>query len=219
MNTAVIVASGKGTRTGLDFNKNLLKINGLTFIEILVDKFLNTRLFDEIIVTTNEESQSAVQSIVQKYSSVKVILGGEERAESVYAGIAEASNEVIFIHDGARPYLEEAVILNMAKIVEEEKKINCFGLGVSVVDTINVVVDGRLMNVLDRRELMAMQTPQVVRKKKYVEIYNAEEKKRTNFTDETSLFYSAGEEVRIIPGDLKNIKITNKEDVERLSDE
>lgn len=219
MNTAVIVASGKGTRTGLDFNKNLLKINGLTFIEMLIDKFLNTKLFDEIIVTTNKESQSAVQSIVQKYSGVKVILGGEERAESVHLGIAEASNEVVFIHDGARPYLEEATILDMAKIVEEEKEINCFSLGVGVIDTINVVIDGRLVNVLDRSELMAMQTPQVVRKKKYLEIYSTEEKKGISFTDETSLFYSAGEEIRIIPGDLKNIKITNKEDVERLSDE
>ena len=110
--TAVIVAAGSSARMGRD--KQLLPLLGKPVLAHSIAAFEDSRVVDNIVVVTAEDSLLEVQKLIKSYGFQKVtdiVTGGETRAQSVKNGIAAIGlqSDIVLIHDGARPLVTSEI--------------------------------------------------------------------------------------------------------------
>lgn len=208
MYSIVITAAGSGSRAGLGYNKMLYKIDGITLLEKSVQIFANNNLFNELIVTASQVDYPLYTEILKNYN-VKLVIGGKERMNSVYQGVLEATNNTVFIHDGARVYLDNALIDRLSSY---DQAYDGLALATPVVDTTLLVEDNQIKQILNRDKLFNMQTPQVVNRNKYLEAYGQAITEEALFTDEMSLLTNYGYNCHIVKSEGYNKKLTNPED-------
>ena len=207
---AIIAAAGSSSRFKQG-QKLLQDLNGKVVIERTIETFNNHPMIDEIVICTSENIIDEIKKIAENYPKVKkVILGGDQRQDSVLKGLKELKNtDFVAIHDGARPLITAEIITNTIKTAIEFEHATC---AVQVKDTIKKVMDGKIVETPNRQQLWQVQTPQVF---KYKEILDAHLKfQGENFTDDTLLIEEIGKSVYIVNGCYKNIKITTPEDID-----
>jgi 2-C-methyl-D-erythritol 4-phosphate cytidylyltransferase len=216
MNGVVIVAAGSGSRMKRDINKQFIKLDGKEIIAYTIEKFYKSEDIDDIVIVIKEsEEKYFIENIINKYGfdNIKLAYGGKERQDSVYNGIKKLNRncEIVLIHDGARPFVNEDIIKNS---IEEAKENNAVVVGVPVKDTIKVVdSDGNIVDTPNRSLLWSVQTPQSF---KYEIITKAYEYAYSNDyygTDDAMLVEHIGYNVKMIEGSYDNIKITTEEDL------
>lgn len=216
MNGVVIVAAGSGSRMKRDINKQFIKLDGKEIIAYTIEKFYKSEDIGDIVIVIKEnEEKYFIENIINKYGfdNIKLAYGGKERQDSVYNGIKKLNRncEIVLIHDGARPFVNEDIIKNS---IEEAKENNAVVVGVPVKDTIKVVdSDGNIVDTPNRSLLWSVQTPQSF---KYEIITKAYEYAYSNDyygTDDAMLVEHIGYNVKMIQGSYDNIKITTEEDL------
>ena len=216
MNGVVIVAAGSGSRMKRDINKQFIKLDGKEIIAYTIEKFYKSEDIGDIVIVIKEnEEKYFIENIINKYGfdNIKLAYGGKERQDSVYNGIKKLNRncEIVLIHDGARPFVNEYIIKNSIK---EAKENNAVVVGVPVKDTIKVVdSDGNIVDTPNRSLLWSVQTPQSF---KYEIITKAYEYAYSNDyygTDDAILVEHIGYNVKMIEGSYDNIKITTEEDL------
>ena len=216
MNGVVIVAAGSGSRMKRDINKQFIKLDGKEIIAYTIEKFYKSEDIGDIVIVIKEnEEKYFIENIINKYGfdNIKLAYGGKERQDSVYNGIKKLNRncEIVLIHDGARPFVNEYIIKNSIK---EAKENNAVVVGVPVKDTIKVVdSDGNIVDTPNRSLLWSVQTPQSF---KYEIITKAYEYAYSNDyygTDDAMLVEHIGYNVKMIEGSYDNIKITTEEDL------
>lgn len=215
--SVIIAAAGKGKRMKAERNKQYLYLEDRPILVHTVSVFERCKEVDEIIIVTGEkEVEFCYNEIVKKYSFkkvVKVIAGGLERQDSVYAGILALSPqcEIVMVHDGARPFVTKAQVL---KSIEAAQRYTAVGIGVPVKDTIKVVDDqGMIKDTPDRKTLWAMQTPQTFTYSVLRKAYESALQGGFVGTDDTGLVERIGIPVKMLEGTYENIKITTPEDI------
>ncbi len=209
----IIVAAGSSTRMGT--NKQFLEIAGIPVIARTLQAFQNCEVVSRIILVTRAEDIFSLQSLGSVYGISKlsdIVCGGNSRQESVLKGFERLAKDEknVLVHDGARPLVSDKVITSVAAALENHSAVTC---AVKVKDTIKQIDEnGKVIKTLIRDSLVAVQTPQGVRKDEYL---NAVEKAEdvSVFTDDMSVMESAGFDVFTVEGDYKNIKITTPEDI------
>lgn len=215
MNIALVLASGSGTRmVGLNTPKQFCLVNNKPLFLYSVEAFDKNLSIDAIVIVTQSNFVGKVQNICDENALFKVRLvtaGGETRQESVYKGLKAIKefaqeDDVILIHDSARPLISQDIINN--NIVGCEK----YGSVETAVKTNDTILKaGEESNeVLDRSNLYQVQTPQTF---KYSIILKAHEealkKGITSATDDAQLV----DGVRIVNGESTNFKITTIQDL------
>jgi len=121
------------------------------------------------------------------------------------------SNSYVLIHDGARPFVSDDIILRCADCVVEKK--GC-GAGVLVKDTIKQTgIENIIEKTLDRSNLWAIQTPQAFALDDILALHNKAESDNLDFTDDTALYEYYGKASYMVEGSYSNIKITTPEDL------
>ncbi len=208
MYSVVITAAGSGTRANLGYNKMLYKIDGITLIEKAVQIFANNSKFNQIIVTASETDLAEYKQILSKYD-VNLIVGGKERMDSVANGIKAATNEIVYVHDGARVFLDDNLL---QRLFTFNKNFDGLALALGVTDTTLQVIDGKISKVLERSTLFNMQTPQVVNRQVYINCYEQAIANNQIFTDEMSMLCAYGYNCQIVESESYNIKLTKPED-------
>ena len=204
----IIVASGKGVRANLGYNKAFYKMkDGRTVLECSASLFIKDEDCQNIIVVTNEESFDQVF----KNEKVSVVAGGEQRKNSVYNGLKKVSSEYVLIHDAARPFLKEES-LNALK--EEINKNKAAILARKAIDTIKVVDNNLIQKTLDRNTIYMAETPQGFETSLIKKCY--EECENKSFTDDASLVEYLGYRVYIVEDKYNNRKLTTQDDFESL---
>ncbi len=202
---AVVVASGRGTRMRLNFNKVFLTIGNKTILERACLPFLEDKDCQRVVVVTQKENFE----LVVKHEKILLAEGGAERKDSVCSGLALCKSRYVLIHDGARPFLESE---DLEKLKNELKTCDAAILARRSTETVKRVVNGVITGTLDREQLMFAQTPQGFRRKLLKEAY-ASLGERQNYTDDASVMEAYGQEVRVVPGSPRNRKITYIEDL------
>lgn len=211
--TAVVAAAGHSARMGED--KLLLPLGETPVILRTLRALENSAAITEIILVTREELLVPLGQLCREAGLGKVtklIVGGETRTDSVLAGIREADPgaELIAIHDGARPLVTEEIIgTAVAKALER----GAAAPAVPVKDTVKRAVNGVVTDTPDRRELFAVQTPQVF---EHGLILGALEKARADgvaLTDDCAAVERLGMPVYLTGGSYENIKLTTPEDL------
>ena len=176
----------------------------------------------KICVVLQEEDEIWDSLAISKSEKIITCDGGTSRMESVHLGLkclleTEDKNELIAIHDAARPCLIEAELNLLLSKAEEEIKNEGDGafLAYQPVESVNIVTNGTVKESLERNKIWLSSTPQVFR---MIDVYNsiesaiAEEK---IFSDEVSSVsnYLKGQ-IHAIPCSKSNFKVTRKEDFE-----
>lgn len=207
--SAIIVAAGNGTRMKLGYNKVYHRIDGLTILERTMHVFEKDDRCTQIIVVT-EGTDYKLQT--NRYNGkIVVVRGGKTRQESVQNGLFAAKEKIVFVHDGARPYVTEECIDRLCKSMETN---DAAILMVAAKDTIKTVKDGFVETTPSRESLMHAQTPQAFKTSLLLDCYKQAELENFIGTDDSSLVEKYGNtKIAVVEGDYRNIKITTIEDL------
>lgn len=208
--SAIILCAGKGSRSGLNYNKMLYRFQDKTVYEMTMELFLNDKRCKQIIVVTKKDEINDLKKLIMS-NKIEYIFGGQERQDSVYNGLQVVNQNYVLIHDGARPYLK---IENVNDLLSCLKSNDACLLSVPVKDTIKVCKDGKVLETLPRTMLMQAQTPQAFKTSLIKECYQLGKDNNVMATDDTSLVEKFKNiEIKTVMGSYDNIKITTPEDL------
>ena len=196
----IVVAAGRGSRFG-----------GAKQYETLGDK----RVLDWALGAARAVSEGVVLVVPpdaagRKESGVDAVVpGGSTRSGSVRAGLAAIPGDadVILVHDAARPLAP--VALFEAVVAAVRAGADCAIPAVSVSNTVKRVVDGRVVETIDRADLVEVQTPQGFAAAALRAAHAAE----TDATDDAHLVEQTGGSVVVVAGDPANLKLTHPHDL------
>lgn len=211
--SVLIAAAGNSTRMG-GKNKQFLTFGGKPVLAHTLLSFSAIPEITELVIVTRKEDIPLVENLVRDFSIPKVekiIPGGNTRQESVFAGLTHITEDIVLIHDGARPFVKEAEI---RQLINTLTTCPAAALGVPAKDTVKRVdSDGLVIETLPREELWQIQTPQGFRTKEILAAHQTAVKQGISVTDDCALAEYTGIPVRIVSGSYQNIKITTPEDI------
>ena len=221
MNIAIIFAGGVGTRMNTkDRPKQFLMVHGKPIIVHTIEKFQEHAEIDGIIVVCVKDWINYMKEMQFRYrldKIAKIVPGGKTGQLSIYAGLKAAEDifgvddNIVLIHDGARPFISERIINEGIKFAEI---YGAAAPGVMPKDTIKVKNEKNFsIDTPNRANLVSIQTPQVF---KFDEILECHEKIRYNgekVTDDTMVVEKYGYSVYLYDGEYTNIKVTTPEDL------
>ncbi len=218
MVTAVILASGKGTRMGAGLDKCFLSLGPKPVVAWSLLAFEKCSEIDRIILTVRKDQLAAARGLQMMFGISKlqkILVGGNRRQDSVQTALNEIDpfeTRYVVIHDAARPCITPELIRETLKFAKR------YGSGIAaspMVDTVKVAGKGMMTeSTPDRSTLWAVQTPQAFAADKLIAAYKAfaDDKKR-EFTDDAAVLEATGEPTRLVKWDTPNIKITTPIDL------
>lgn len=229
-NTAIVLAAGSGKRMNSTVAKQYLMLKDKPVIWYALKTFEESLVVDNVILVVGSgEVEYCSKHIVEKYGFAKVravIEGGAERYLSVWEGlkwIAEHLDEegqgIVFIHDGARPFVNEQIIRDTYCAAKEYEA--CVA-AMPVKDTIKIGdEEGFAVQTPNRRSVWMVQTPQVFDRSMITDAYRALveqldtlKKQGIEITDDAMVVETMmGRKVKLVPASYENIKITTPEDM------
>jgi 2-C-methyl-D-erythritol 4-phosphate cytidylyltransferase len=210
---AVIVAAGRGERLGLDRPKAFAKLADRLLLAESLERLDSSDWIDSIVVAAPPDWEEPVILLAEELSTSKVVAavpGGETRSASVRAGLAEVDDDatVVLVHDAARPFLPEDVIERLLTALNE----GWDGVvpGLPIRDTVKRVEGDRVAETVDREGLVVAQTPQAFVWPTLRDAAAGGE----DATDCAALVESRGGRVKVVPGDPRLVKITDRTELE-----
>ena len=218
----LIVAAGRGARSGLDRNKVFFEIDGRSVLSRCLDVFADPELLDGVALVISREDEAEYRALTAREGECplvkRVVYGGATRQESVYNGLLALpeDTEVVAVHDAARPFVTREIVRST---VESALKYGSGIIAVPVVDTIKQIgPDGRVSS-LDRSTLRAGLTPHALNYRRLMEYHRRAREDGVAVTDDAMLFEHYEGDVRLVyvEGAEKNIKLTTKADFEKLN--
>ena len=213
---AIIAAGGRGARLGGPVHKQLRTVGGRTLLERSIAPFDASARIGEIVLVLPPELLASPPDLIRRIRTpVRLVAGGARRQDSVAAGLAAIApaSELVVIHDAARPFCTPELIDRTIDAAAE------FGAATAALPAFDTVKEGRLADgvavvgaTLPRERLFLVQTPQAFRVSL---LRDAVERGRdgAEATDETTLVERAGHPVRLVPGDVRNFKVTSAADL------
>lgn len=232
---AVITAAGQSRRMKLNIKKEYLSLpdygEGATVISECLFKFLQTQLFDNIVITIPEKDISTANNLIFQDKRIEEALSGrqtkilftagaETRQASVFNALIKLKElqekygenfKYVLIHDGARPWLSTSLI---KKICSSLKKHDAVIPGYQAVDTQKLAdKSGKIIQHLKRSIVYSVQTPQGFDFEKILAAHQKAENNGKEYTDDSEIYGEFEGDVFICTGEISNKKITFKEDI------
>jgi len=210
---AVIPASGTGTRFGGKTPKQFLPICGEPILKRTLEVYESCSFVDEIAVSVPEGYIEQVRGY--GFNKLKhVVKGMSARADSVFAALKaiDPFDGVVLVHDGVRLFVTEELIKSVACEAYEH------GAAIAAVPILETVKladkNGLVADTPDRKMLWRAQTPQGFRYGMILRAYEQAAKDGVlhEATDDSYLVERLGLPVRLVEGDVLNMKITSKQD-------
>lgn len=215
MNIAVILSAGVGSRMKNVLPKQFIEVDNKPVFLYTLEKFLLNKNIDKIILVINKDFADLYEYYLNKYSinNVELVNGGNTRQLSTFNALSYlkdkcASDDIILIHDGARPLITQQIIDENISLCQKNKNPV-----VTVINIVDTIVD-KEYNLLDRNNLLSVQTPQTFI---FDQIYSIHQKCLDdgiiNPSDDAQLAKNYGHKITYANGSRLNIKITEPEDL------
>ncbi|QAV34005.1 2-C-methyl-D-erythritol 4-phosphate cytidylyltransferase [Fervidobacterium changbaicum] len=217
---ALLMFGGIGSRFGWDKPKQFYVIDEIrnkTLLEFVVEKFVNFKLFDRIIIVCPENYLSESKTLLSDYINlVDFVTGGGTREHSVWNGLnflkdLAGQEDIVVIHDGARPLVSKKIV---QQNIEAASGYGAVVTAINTTETVSYSEDGsKVDEIIPRSKVFIHQTPQSF---KYHLIKSAMESQLDSlhlFTDEASIVLNAGHDVYYVTGSRLNLKVTTMEDM------
>ena len=218
---AVILAGGSGTRMkSAKLPKQFLTIKGEPILRLTLDKFVACPGIDHIVLAAPAIWMAHTKDLLagEHYQGVHVCEGGSTRQESLYNALKyieanfEVDDETIVVsHDVARPFVS-------LRIIEDNicgvKELGAVDTVIPATDTIVQSSDGVIIsNIPDRVQMYQGQTPQSFKLRTFTRIYETlDDAYLARVTDAARILAEHGCTVKLVQGELFNIKITTEYD-------
>lgn len=208
----MVVAAGTGSRLG-GTPKQFRMIGGRPMVAWSLEAALTTADAAVVVVPAGE---IPVAGSLDRMN-VDVVVGAATRSGSVRAGLEAlvgraGDDDVVVIHDAARPLATPGLFA--AVVAAVRNGADAAVPGVPVVDTVKRVVDGQVVETLDRDELMVVQTPQAFVMGALRRAHHGD----PEATDDAGLVEAAGGTVAVVPGETANRKVTLVDDLTVVED-
>jgi len=205
----VLVSAGKGLRLGQQVPKAAVSIAGKTLLELSLERIAEFKP-DQLVVVAPEDLKADFEKMTSEFfPKYVVVAGGTTRQQSVAAGIAEVTADLVLVHDAARAFTPSAVFDRVSAALSEA---DCVVPAINLSDTVKQVAEGTVDKTLDRQSLRLIQTPQGFRTSTLREGLRSTTE---DFTDEAGLLESLGIPTVVVEGHESAFKITTPADLER----
>lgn len=202
-------------RMGSEMPKQFLEIGGKPILRHTVERFLSAVEDLEIILVIHPDFRqywkdyNRACDFLDRYILAE---GGITRFHSVQNALKYVQDgSIVAIHDAVRPIVGTELI---RRLFAEAETWPAVIPAVPVVDSLREI-SGDSSSPVDRSRFVCVQTPQVfqadVLKAAYRQAYSQV------FTDDASVVEAYGCQVRLVPGEKTNIKITTREDLSLAS--
>ncbi len=209
--SVVILAAGRGDRMQTGENKVFVPICGQALICHTVSAFVRIPELDNLVLVVHPDEMEKVRQLVQPITNhFRLVKGGETRRDSALAGVRAATEDLVLIHDGARPFPSSTLIQHVLTAARLKNAVIPI---LAVPDLLHRVgATGRIEKTPDLSEqsLVRAQTPQGFRRDL---ILSCLEAASPEIYDDATAILLAGESVATVPGEPANIKITRLEDL------
>src|ERR1700733_6468817 len=221
--TAILPASGLGTRMGAETPKQFLELDGTPIVIHSLRRVAACPLVTDIIVATRAGVMASLQSTIRLErvtQTVRVVRGGDSRQDSVAQALREVPDdtEIVLVHDAVRPFV---TVDQITRVIEEARKCKAAILGIPAMDTVKEVKRASLpedvaliTGTIPRERVVLAQTPQVFSAKLLQEAFARGAADGGNASDEAGLVERIGHDVHVVLGSERNIKITRPADME-----
>jgi 2-C-methyl-D-erythritol 4-phosphate cytidylyltransferase len=208
---AIVLAAGSGRRFGGD--KLFVALGGRPVLTWSLAAMEQSADVSFVVLVLSEHLLEAGKRLVRTSGFTKVrtiCAGGARRQDSVFNGLqAAACARWVLIHDGARPFVDPAMIRRGFAAACQ------FGAAIAAIpvkDTVKIVAPlGMIESTPQRSLLWAAQTPQIFQTQQLLEAYASQG--GVEVTDDAALLERAGRPVGIFEGSYRNLKITTVEDL------
>lgn len=220
---AVVLAGGRGTRMSSDVPKQYMNIAGHPLIYYSLKVFEDSFVDEIVLVCGETDIEFCRKEIVEAngFKKIrKIVAGGKERYHSVANGLQAIDDcDVVFIHDGARPFVTQDVL---KRAYEETLLHKATVIAVPSKDTVKIADgEGYAASTPNRSDVWIIQTPQTfdfkMIKNAYCRLIDEESelsKQGVVITDDAMVMEHFGNcKVKLVNGDYRNIKITTPEDI------
>ncbi len=205
---ALIVAAGRGLRAGGDVPKQWRMLAGRRVADWTVDAFRAAPGVGRIVLVLHPDDMARATD----YPDATCVPGGATRGASVRAGLealAGSGVDNVLIHDAARPLVGQDVIAAVLRALDSHRGA---APALAVTDALWRGVEGRVAGSQDRAGLYRAQTPQGF---DFAAILAAHRADPGDAADDVEVARAAGIEVAIVPGDARNLKLTEAGDFAR----
>lgn len=184
-------------------DKLLMPLNGEPLLQRTLRAFAECDEIGEILLIASAER--AAQLTLPAHC--RVLAGGAERRDSVWAGLQAAAFPYVAVHDGARPLITPETI---KRTIAAAREHGAAALARPVTETLKRATADLIVTpeILDRAHLWSMETPQVAERTRLVAAYEIILREQLLVTDEVSALQRAGMAVQLVESFIANPKIT-----------
>lgn len=221
--TAILPAAGLGTRMGVETPKQFLELGGEPLVIFTLRRLAACAAITDFILATRADELSFLEDRVSKVRigrPARVVHGGETRQQSVANALAQVApeTEIVLVHDAVRPFV---TVEQLDRLITEARERGAVILGIPAIDTVKEVKRERLpedvariTGTIPRERIVLAQTPQAFRYGLLREAFARAEADGVTASDEASLVERMGQDVYVVVGSQRNLKITRPADMD-----
>jgi 2-C-methyl-D-erythritol 4-phosphate cytidylyltransferase len=204
----VIAAAGSGERLGAGGPKAFVELAGRPLLDWSLDAFKAAGCISEVVVAVPPGQEGPVAD-----RGVLAVAGGAHRSESVAKAVELCGEDIIVVHDAARPLVTPALINAVADQLASDDEAAAVIAAARVIDTIKQADRaGQVERTLDREVLWAVQTPQAFRADTLRQALSDPDS-LPDATDDAMLVERRGGRVLVHEAPADNLKVTRPIDL------
>lgn len=216
-NIAVVLSGGTGVRVGTERPKQYIELAGKPVLVHTLERLERCEAVDGVIVAAAPEWETEIHKWEMSFSLNKlrtVAPAGADRQLSIRNSLLAAEQFMdkdklsgVIIQDAVRPLTSVELL---TRLIEELREAPAVMPALPITDTTYTSSDGQWVDgLLDRSKLFAGQAPEAFRFWPYLALYRDTPKEMlSSMSGSCQLPCCEGWEVKMIPGERDNIKIT-----------
>lgn len=223
---ALILAGGIGQRMGnIEKPKQFIELKGKPILIHTIEKFYLNPKFQQILVLTPKQWMNHTENLLKKYipdggEKLVVLEGGATRNDTLMNGISYIEETggmdeetIVVTHDAVRPFVTTRII---EENIQAAREADACDTVIPATDTIVTSTDGKIISEIPNRSIMYQgQTPQSFKAKMLQNLYNSlNQEEKEILTDAAKICVIKGKSVKLVEGEVYNIKITYPYDVD-----
>lgn len=206
---------------GADTPKQFLELDGVPIVILSLRRIAACPLVSEIIVATRTENVEPLNARISRekfQQPVRVVRGADSRQGSVAAALKLVGDdtELVVVHDAVRPFV---TVEQVTRVIEQARRHKAAILGIPAMDTVKEVKRASLPEdvalitaTIPRERVVLAQTPQAFETQLLKQAFA--EAEGLSASDEAGLVERLGQNVFVVQGSERNIKITKPADME-----
>ncbi len=203
MPSLILLAAGIGKRAGI--KKQFIKFKDIPLYAFTLRRVAD--LFSDIIMTVPQDVEPDILYDAHNLGA-KFVYGGQERQDSVRIALELVKEDIVVIHDSARPFASREVFKKVMELEDYDGKI----AAARARDTIKKLENG-ILKTIQRDNVWLAQTPQCFKTDVIRYCHEKAFEDGVKATDDAYLLEYYGYSVGIVESSYWNIKLTYPEDI------